>query len=233
MTFFKDLLNPPPTKGDNWHDIYNFFNSSHAALSSLGALSNQSVLSNSNFATLGPGGLTPTTQADGDDFEFIGDWFVVGATAANYTITPTAYPTNSTVKSASDYYVKVQVTSFNNNPFYFYQRQAATVRKYQEDYFTYGLQIKNNQNKSIKVRTDIYSYYDPSNQLKTGRAIYLQPNQVTTIASNLQTQSLQGLTVGAGNYTEFRFDFIDLYDGTADIDIYLIKCEFGTISTPL
>lgn len=230
MTFLVDILNPPPVTKDS--DLYKFLENQHSGLNALRYLKNDSVLANSDFNTLSAKGLTPTTQADGDDVEFIGDWFVKGATNANYTLTPTVYPTNSIVKSASNHYVHVQVTSHNGNEFYFYQRQNSTVRKYQKDYFTYGINIKNKQNKAIKVRLDIYTYYDTGNKLTQGKPIYLQPGN-NLFASTLLTNTLDSVTVGAGNYTEFRFNFIDLFDGTADIEMYQIKCEPGQISTPL
>jgi hypothetical protein len=230
MTFLVDILNPPPVTKDS--GLYKFLNDQHQGLNSLRFLKNDSVLTNSDFNTLSAAGLTPTTQADGDNFEFIGDWFVFGASNADYTITPTVYPANSTVKSASAHYVDAVVTSHNGDAFYFYQRQTATVRKYQKDYFTYGINIKNNQNKAIKVRLDIFTFYDPTSKLTTGKPIYLQPGN-NLIASTLLTDTLDGITVGAGNYTEFRFNFIDLFDGTADIEMYQLKCEPGQISTPL
>lgn len=230
MTFLADILNPPPTNTDN--QLYQFLNSQHQGLSALRYLKNPSILFNSDFSSLSAKGLNPTTQADGDNTEFINNWKVLGATIANYTITPTPYPTNSTIKSGSPYFVHVQVTSQSGSPFYLYQRQAGTVRQYQQDYFTYGVIIKNNQNKVIKVRLDIFSYFDTASTLKTGKPFNLQPG-FNKIASTLLTDSLTGVTVGAGNYTEFRLNFIDLYDGTANIEIYQIKCEPGQISTPL
>jgi hypothetical protein len=231
MSFIKDLINPPPVKG-NLSDHYKFFNSVHQTLSALTSVRNPTVLLDSNFAELSAKGLNPTTPADGDNTEFIKNWFVVGATAASYTITPTAYAANATIKSSSLYYVHNVVTAHNGQPFYFYQKQLATVRQYQQDYLTYGLLIKNNQSKAIKLRMDIYMFYDPTFSLKKGSTFFLQPG-LNNLTSTIQTDSLTGITVGAGNYTEFRFNFIDLINGAADIELYQIKCEFGQVSTPL
>lgn len=233
MTYLADLINPPDPPMDASDDQgYQFDNSTYEGLNALTYVSNPTVLLNANFNTLGPGGLTPTVSADGDDVEFIGDWFVFGAANADYIITPTVYATNSTIKSASEHFVGLIVSTATGDPFYFYQRQMASLRKYQKDNLTYSMMIKNNQSKVIKVRADIFCFFDPSSQLITGKPFYLQPglNQVT---STLLTPSLEGKTVGAGSYTEFRFNYADLYDGTADIELYQIKCEFGTIGTPL
>lgn len=230
MSFLKDMLNPPPVTNDA-HD-YQFNNNQFSALNSLQYLKNPSIVMNANFATLGSNGLTPITQADGDNAEFSADWNVYGAANADYTLTPTPYPANSTVQSASSYYINAMVTSFNNNAFYLYQRVGNTVRQFQKEYFTYGFIFNNNQSKAISMRLDIYSYYDTTSNLVTGKPFWLQPGQ-NAIPSQLLTQSLSGITVGAGNYTEFRLNFINLVDGTADIDIYQIKCEPGLISTPL
>lgn len=231
MTFLRNLLNPPPTKG-TIADHYKFFNSTYTGLQGLTAVSNKTIITNPNFATLSAQGTNPTTPGDGDNFEFIGDWKIIGATAANYVITATPYPSNSTVKSASQYFVHQTVSTFNGGAFYYYQRQAGTVRQYQQDNFTFGLMIQNNLSKAIKLRMDINTFYDPTSNLVTGSTFFLQPG-MNTLASTVKTQSLNNIAVGSGNYTEFRINFLDFAGVPSDIDLYQIKCEFGTISTPL
>jgi hypothetical protein len=191
-----------------------------------------SILLNPDFNFLSGAGTTPTTQANGDNFEFIQQWFVVGASAATYTITPTAYANNALQRTGSLYYVHHVVTTYDGNPFYFYQRQTNTVRKYQARALTYTLIAENNTDEVIGVYFDIVSYYDPSSKTKSGAMIYLQPG-MNELTSTIETQSLDGITVGATNYTEFRLNFSDLPSGTANINIYGIKCEFGKIGTPL
>lgn len=231
MSFLRNLINPPPTKG-SIADHYKFFNSVNTTLNGLTSVRNPTVITNANFATLSAQGTNPTTPGDGDNFEFIGSWYIVGATAADYTITATAYPSNSTVKSSSTYFVHNVVTSTNGNPFYFYQRQSGTVRQYQQDYFTYNLMIKNNGSSQIQLRMDINTFYDPTEQLTKGSTFFLQPG-MNNLTSTVQTNSLDGISVGAGNYTEFRINFLNIPNGIADIELYQIKCEFGTIGTPL
>lgn len=227
MTFLVDLHNPPPAKG-NLEEHYQFFNSSSDIQQALFFISNPSVLTNANFSS---GGVT-ITQADGDNAVFFADWKVVGASVATYTLTPVNYPANSTIQSASLTYSHVQISSYTTGDFYFYQRQS-TVRKYQASPLTYGIQIKNNLSSTVKIRMDIYSYYDGSDPvLKMGKPIYLKPG-ITKITSTIVTNSLRNLTVGAGAYTEFRLTILDLGASTADFEMYYIKCEFGTISTIL
>ncbi len=233
MSFLKDLLNPPPSGSFNANSHYSFFNNVSTALNGLTSVRNDSVVTNANFATLSGKGLTPTTPADGNGEEFIGDWQVSGATAANYIITPTAYANNSTIKSASPYFVGMTVSSSTGDSFYFYQRQANTVRQYQQDYLSYSLSIRNNQPKAIKLQTSIFSYYDTASNITPGNTFFLQPGLQNISCKLPLTKSLGDVTVGAGNYTEFRLAFLDLIDGTADLDFYQIKCEFGQISTPL
>lgn len=230
MSFLHNLINPPPTKG-NLDDHYKFFNSVNTSLQGLTSVRNASVLTNPDFSTLSAKGLTPTTQADADGTEFIGSFKVVGRTAGTYAITPTAYPTNSTVKSSSPYYVHVVINSFNGAPFYFYQNQPGTVRQYQNDSLTFGFSIKNNQAQQIKVMASIVSNYGSTQSVKNGSTFFLQPG-MNSITSTIQTDSLQNVTVTGGNYTQFQFNFIDLVNGTADLEFYLIKCEYGKISTP-
>lgn len=238
MSFLADLFNPPQNKPKP-SDQYQFDENVYVTLDALTYIMNPSVVTNANFATLGPGGTTPITAGDGDNAEFSDDWKVVGASNATYTITPTAYPTGaitgsspSTIATSSNYYINVEVGTYNGNGLYFYQRENNTVRKYQQNFLTYGVIIRNNQTKVIKIRMEVYNFYDPSSSLLADNTIYLQPG-LNKITSQVNTVTLSGLTIGAGNYTEFRLSFIDLVDGTADIDLYQIKCEFGKVSTLL
>lgn len=227
MTFLQDLHNPPPVNG-TLEDHYQFFNSTNDMQQATFYISNPTVLTNGNFATGG----AVKTQADGDGAVFFTDWQVHGASVATYTLTPTNYPAASTIQSASPTFSRVQVSSYSTGDFYFYQRQS-TVRKYQQSPLTYGLQIKNNLSSTVKIRMDIYSFYDGSDPvLKMGKPIYLKQG-VTRITSTIQTDSLRDLTVGAAPYTEFRLVIMDLGAATADFEMYYIKCEFGTISTIL
>lgn len=232
MTTILDLTNPPD-KNQSPEQDYRFKNSVNDVNTGLSFIMNPSVLNNANFATLGSSGTTPVTQAAGDGAQISSGWNVFGASNATYSMTSTAYPSNSLIQSSSAYYEHVQVSSHNGQPFYIYQRQSGLVRKYQNNFLIYGLIIKNNQSSAKKVRMDITTHYDGSSDYTAnGAAIYLQPG-INTLSSLIQTQSLNGLTVGAGNYTDFRLNFIDLYDGTADLEIYQIKCEFGKVSTLL
>jgi hypothetical protein len=238
MSFLADLFNPPQEKPTT-ESQYRFDENVFVTLQALTYVMNPSIVSNANFATLGPGGTTPITQADGDNAEFSADWKVVGAANATYVITPTAYPNGlisgtspSTIPTSSNYYVNVAISTYNGNGYYFYQQQNNTVRKYQTNYLTYGVIIRNNQSKVIKIRMEVFSFYDAASNLVADNTIYLQPG-LNKITSQVLTPKLIGQTIGAGNYTQFRLSFQDLGDGTADIDIYQIKCEFGKASTLL
>ena len=220
------LLNPPqpdPSK----ENLYKFNNDVYEFLTGL-FLMNPSVLNNANFATLGMHGQSVITT----DTETSDEWKIVGSANAAFELNSESYPANSIIQSASPYYLHVVVSSHNGDSFYLYQRQDDTVRKYQKSRLTYGLIIKNNQSKAVKVRGDIYSYYDTDESLVSGKPKLLQPG-MNVISNTVLTESLSGKTVGANPYTEFRLSFIDLIDGTADLEIYQIKCEFGMARTML
>jgi hypothetical protein len=238
MSFLINLINPPATTPKP-EDQYRFDNDVFQTLDALTYVMNPSIVTNADFNTLGGSGTTPITQADGDGAEFSAGWRVFGASNATYTITPTAYPTGaisnsspSTIPTASSYYLNVAVTTANGDPFYFYQQQNNTVRKYQKNFITYGVIIRNNQDKVIKIRMELYNFYDPSDNLLADNTIYLQPG-LNRVTSQVTTEGLAGKTIGAGNYTQFRLSFRDLVDGTANIDLYQLKCEFGKVSTLL
>lgn len=227
MSFLVDLLNPISEAADK-HQQYLFDNSVYDNLQGLQYVMNPCVLDDPDFSS---GGVL-VTQASGDNAEFFDDWFVVGASVANYTLTPTNYANDSLIQSASPTFSHVQISNYTTSGLYFYQRQPVTVRKYQKNYLTYGLIINNNQSKVIAIEAQIYSYYDTTSDLVRRGTLFLQPglNKITT---TLMTKTLSGLTIGAAPYTEFRLVFVDLFDGTADLNIYQIKCEFGRVSTLL
>lgn len=230
MTKLSDLINPPkPNMTPD--ELYYLLNTFYEFLDNLIDISNISQLNNANFSSLSKG-LIPTTQADGDDEEFVTDWFVVGATVATYTITPTAYPQNSQVQSDSPYFVNLDIASYTPPGFYFYQRQANTVRKYQNQFLTFTVQANNNGAEYIKVRFSIIYNLGPTSQTVQSKALYLQPgfNDLNVV---IQTPTLRNETVTPANFVEFRLDFVELYTGSANIDFYQLKGEFGKISTQL
>jgi len=239
MSFLADLFDPPNPHKPTVEDQYQFDNGVHDTLNGLTYVMNPSVVTNANFNTLGPSGTAPVTQGAGDNAEWSSTWKVVGAGVATYTLTSTAYPLGaitssspSTVPTSSGYYEKVVISGYTTSGLYFYQRQNNTVRTYQKNFLTYGLWIRNNQNSVKKIRMEVYSYYDTSDNLQADNTVYLQPG-LNRVTSQVTTEGLAGKTIGAGNYTEFRLSFLDLVDGTADLDIYQIKCEFGKVSTLL
>jgi hypothetical protein len=230
MTKLSDLINPPKPNMTA-DELYYLLNTYYEFLDNLVDISNVSQLTNSDFSSLSKG-LTPTTQADGDDEEFVTDWFVVGATVATYTITPTAYPENSQVKSDSAYFVNLNLTAYTPPGFYFYQRQANTVRKYQNQFLTFTVQANNNGAEYVKVRFTVIYNLGPTSQTVQSRALYLEPgfNDLNVV---IQTPSLRNETVDPLNYVEFRLEFVEIYTAPAVIDFYELKGEFGKISTKL
>lgn len=227
MSFLNELLNPP-TPDASKDTQYLFDNSVHDSLQALAYSMNPSVITDPDFSS---GGVLKT-QADGNNAEFFDDWFVFGAGTATYTLNPVNYPANSVIQTAAPTYSHVQISGYGGSGLYFYQRQPLTVRKYQKTYLTFGMIMFNNQSKNIQLDPQIFSFYNPSSSLKRKSSFFLKPgfNKVT---STILTDSLDGISVGGSPYTEFRLAFLDLGDGTADINIYQIKCEFGVASTLL
>lgn len=239
MSFLVDLFNPPNPAKPSVEDQYKFDNGVFDSLNGLTYIMNPSVTTNANFNTLGSSGTAPVTQASGNNAEWSSNWKVVGAGVATYSLTSTAYPLGaitsdspSTIPTSSGYFERVVISGYTTSGLYFYQRQNNTVRTYQKNFLTYGLWIRNNQNSVKKIRMEVYSYYDTSDNLQADNTIYLQPG-LNKVTSQVTTEGLAGKTIGAGNYTEFRLSFLDLVDGTANLDIYQIKCEFGKVSTLL
>jgi len=232
MTYLSDLLKQP-TPTDNQDQQYLIRSAVYSFLSGISTISNVSKINNPDFSTLGPSGMTATTQADGDNAQFMDQWFVVGSGVATYSLTPTLYPANSGIISASRYFVNAVVSGYLGTGLYFYQRQLNTLRLYQSSYITITVNATNKGTNTIKMRSAINSFYNPSSNLVQGAAIFLQPGE-NTVSSTLSLMNIRNQTVGAGSYTEFRLLFDDLgTTHTANIDFHAIKAEFGTISTPL
>lgn len=233
MPRFRDIINPPYAKiTEDSEQLYRNLDSVYEYLDGLLTISNPPQTLNSDFSTLSGQGMTPTTQADGDNFEFIKNWFVVGATQATYILTPTQYPNNSAVISASPYFINVNVSTYSGTGLYFYQNQMGLVRKFQEQYITLTLRANNNSTNTLKLRFDFNFYLNPSTVSYQGGAVYLEPG-FSEVTTTLKTNSLRNQTVGSGNYVQFILSFVDLPGGTANFDLYSIKGEFGKIGTPL
>jgi len=228
----RNLINPPNPRMSQ-EELYNFQAMLYDVIDGLTAVSNTSQTLNADFSTLGTGGLTPITQADGDNAEFSWGWKVVGAAAATYTLTPTVYPDASLVNSASPYFIHTVVSTYSGTGLYFYQRQSDTVRKYQNQPITLTITANNNQSSKIKLRFNIVSYYGISaTNTQNGGALYLEPGE-NQISATLTPPRLRDLSVDNTNYTEFQLYFENLNTGTADFDLYEIKAEFGKLSTAL
>lgn len=232
MSTLQNLIAPPPTtsKTTDPSSLSLHLNSIYESLSALIAMKNPSLIINSDFNTLGPNGTDPTTEADGNGAQFMGDWFVNGSSEAKYILTPTVYPNNSSVVTDSKHFVNVEVSDYSGSDLYFYQRQPTALRKYQQSYITFGLQAKNNGDKAISVLLRLVFFLDPQIINYTSGEIWLQPG-LNKLTATIKTDSLDGKTVGNSNYAEWQIIFSDLDEGGCNLDISLYKSEYGKIHT--
>lgn len=212
-------------------NLYQFLNMVYDALNALSSVSNISVLANANFNTLGSNGYTPITQSNGDGASFVSSWNVFGASNADYSIGPDPYPLNSTIISTSLQFSNITISSYTSGDVYIYQQIDGNIRQFQSQPLTFTLQCYNNQSVPIKVIFDIFTYYDTTSLLLSSREMILVPGLNAHVRS-INMPSLAGITVGMGPYTQFRIRFTELNAGTANLDIYLLKCESGVLSTP-
>lgn len=230
MARLQDIINPPnESTTKEPEQLYRHMESVNQYLEGLVTIANPAQTINSDFSTLGPGGLTPVTQVDGDNTAFSSNWFVVGASVATYTITPTIYPGNSPIISASDQFINIVASAYSGNGLYFYQRQAGMVRKFQSQSVTNTIHVQNNTSNVVRVRFDLDFFLDPGDILLESGTLYLQPG-FNQLSATLKTPSLRDKVVGAAAYIEFQLVFLSTPE---DLDIYSLKSEFGTISTPL
>lgn len=234
MSTLETLLvpTPPQSKITDKKELFNHLNSTYNFQQALLSIKNDSLVDNYDFSVLGPSGMTPTNQSDGDDAEFMDNWFVVGSSQANYNLTPTDYPNNSPIITPSNYFVNVNVSDYSGSGLYFYQRQSGSsaLRKLQQSYLTLGLYAKNNGSKQISLGFNLYLYLDPSSISYPSGKIWLQPGMNKLIAT-VRTDSLQNMTVNSGSYIEWRLNFYDLDNSNCDFDMYLYKSEYGNIHT--
>jgi len=187
---------------------------------------NPSETINPDYNFIRTKGLTPTTQADGDDAEFVEQWNVVGATGGNmYTLTPTAYPSDSSNLLGSKNYVNVSITAMPTAPIYFYNVNYSsdfnTAFKYQEKNLTFSAQISNNTSNRTKIRFSVYT--DGTGDIYNSGAIFLDPG-LNKISKNIQVGSLNP---GSGSFSQLRVLVDDLGGASADFDLQYVKVEFG------
>lgn len=233
MSTLNQLISPPPASNNLSGDsLHRSLTSTYNSISAMTSVRNDTLLVNCDFNLLGPSGLTPTTQADGDNTMFMDDWLVVGASEASYIITPTVYPANSTVVSGSDHFVNNVVSGYSGDGLYYYQRQPGTVRKYQQSHITWGIQATNNGDVQVGLLFQMIMHLDPSTISYPSGIVFLKPGY-NKLTATIKTNSLQGQSVGADNYVEFRLVFSKLADGDADFDLHLLKAEYGQIHTPI
>lgn len=194
---------------------------------------NPSVLLNSDFYW-NTGVASPVTQADGNGAFFSEKWQVQGAAVANYSLAQTAFAANDADQIGSTTYIHVTVSSYSSGDFYLYQRQTGSefLRRYQGRLLNFSLLANNNQNKTIKLKLEIFFYFNPTSVAYSEGTVLLNPGQ-NELSSAINTNFIGTTAVGASPYVEFRLRFSDLVDGTADVNLIYLKAEMADQPTVL
>lgn len=183
---------------------------------------------------------TPITEGDGDGAFFAEKWQIQGAAVATYTITTTAYAADASNQEGSIYYENFNVTNYtgdgSSSDFYAYQQTqslSAFLRRFQGRFVSMSAIIENNQNKAITARFELFFEYDGSTAERfMGDNFSLSPGN-NQVSDQIETPFIEGKTIGAGCYVQFRFVICSLGDNTADFDLTYIKVEIANQATVL
>ena len=176
---------------------------------------------------------TPVTQADGDNAFFSEKWQIFGASNATYTLTRTTFPANNEDNSGSIYYINVDVSAWNGNDLYFFQKQdgAQFLRLYQNRNIYLSTKIDNSQTDLDSMNFEIFVYYDTGSETYQSAIFHLEEG-INYVAGQIQLPFLDTASIGGSPYIEFRLRFNNLNDGTADFNLIYIKAEMSDSPTP-
>jgi hypothetical protein len=209
---------------------YKLETSLYDTIDSLADVSNVSEVTNADFSALSGQGQSPTTESDGDDFEFVDNWFIVGATQATYSIVAQDYPDNSEIQSKSNYFLDIDISTYTGSGLYFYQRRSDGVRYLQNRVITFTVIATNNLTDDVKLRGAVVFDYAGTSDILEERPMYFSSGE-NEISISVTTPSLRNKTVNPGSFVEFRLSFENLLGGVADLDLHQIKVEIGKLST--
>ncbi len=205
-----------------WHT------SIHRNVQHLNYIPNPHLVLNPDFNWSRTKGNTPTT-ADG---EFVEKWFVK-ANGMTFSITPTYYTsTTNSSDSGSERFVNVDITIVNSSPFILYQTFGNKLSKFQDKQLTYSARVFNNNSDVVKCKFQVG--FDTNNDTTIdvtdeSTVHYIQPGP-NDIVMRVDTSKITADNQNNTVYLQFV-----LFDLTVaiDLDVFFIKPEFATDSTPL
>lgn len=190
------------------------------------------LLLNPDFNWCRTNGTTPTTQADGDDYSFIEQWAVFGATGNNYTITPTAYPSDSANPSGSKYFSNFNISTLANEFYIYninYNGNFNQAQKFQSNTSALSMQLTNHGDNSLFMRFGV-KIQGITDEIM-GKRLTIQPGKgkyFTTIA----IPALKGSTAASNAYAQFRLHVEPIpADKTANFDLNYVKSEIASLAT--
>lgn len=190
------------------------------------------LLINPDFNWCRVNGTTPTTQADGDNFQFIEQWAVFGATGNTYTITPTAYVDDAADNpSGSKFYPNFNLSALTE-AFYIYNINYSPdfnlAQKFQNNTVALSMQMTNNQLAPLTMR--FKAKIEGITDEIEGQAITIRPG-AGKYYTTLPIPSLSGTMASSNAYIQFRLYLEDMGDITADYNINYIKSEISSLAT--
>lgn len=189
------------------------------------------LLLNPDFNWCRVNGTTPTTQADGDDYQFIEQWAVFGATNNTYTITPTAYTQNETNPSGSKYFPNFNISSLMDD-FYIYNINYSPdfnlAQKFENNVVALSMQITNKTPNKISMRFGAKIEGITDEIMGEGLTI---ASGIGKYFTTIKIPSLRGLGASPNAYAQFRLHIERLGSTSTNFDLNYIKAEIASLAT--
>lgn len=225
VPIYNNLTTQNNEVGNEWSP---WFTSLHRNVQHLNYLPNPHLVLNPDFNWSRTKGTTPTTS----NGEFVEQWDV-DAGGATFSITPTNYTsTTNSSGTGSELYPAIRISVTTANDFEIYQTSSNNIQKYQDKQLAFSIRIFNNNSDPVKAKfkvdfdTDNDTVIDVTSESK---AVYIQPG-IQDIVMRVDTPVIA--TDNQTNTVYLKLVFFDL-SGTPSLDLYFIKPEFATDSTPL
>jgi len=179
-------------------------------------------------------GITPVTQADGDNVAFNEQWYVNGAAGNTYTITPTAYPNNSTnTPTGSKYFINVAISDLVNTLTLYnvnYNSDFNSAQQIQNQKIVFSSYIKNNTNDAIALQFGV--------QLEdlttfSSKIVNLLPGFNFVAMPPIDIPDYSALSLPGNAFAQLQLKFIPNSVTSANVDISYIKAEISSLATNL
>lgn len=179
-------------------------------------------------------GITPVTQADGDDVAFNEQWYVNGAAGNTYTITPTAYPDTSTnTPTGSKYFINVAISSLTNPLTLYnvnYNSDFNAAQQLQNQKVVFSSYMQNNTADPVAMQ---FSVQLEDLTTFSSKIVNLLPGFNFVSMPPIDIPDYSALSLPGNAFAQLQLKFLPSGGSVADVNIAYIKAEISSLATNL